>query len=79
MYRAKNTTELFLQILDSIKKGENMDDNKEKENPTKKLQNLVKKRDVPIIVFKQNSNNYLSRKSSKSGFSGNGYSSDFEE
>ena len=56
-----------------------MDDNKEKENPTKKLQNLVKKRDVPIIVFKQNSNNYLSRKSNKSGFSGNGYSSDFEE
>ncbi len=56
-----------------------MDDNKEKENPTKKLQNLVKKRDLPIIVFKQNSNNYLSRKSSKSGFSGNGYSSDFEE
>jgi hypothetical protein len=54
-----------------------MPDEKVKENPTKKLQELIKKRETPLIISKQNEykNN---RRNSSGGFSGDGYSS-FDE
>lgn len=55
-----------------------MPDEKVKENPTKKLQELIKKRETPLIVLKQNEfkNN---RRNSPGGSSGDGYSSFDEE
>ena len=51
-----------------------MPDEKIKENPTKKLQELIKKRETPLIVLKQSEfrNNY---RNGTSGYSGDGYSS----
>ena len=49
-------------------------DEKNKENPTKKLQELIKKRETPLIVLKQSEfkNN---RRNNMSVYSGDGYSS----
>ena len=51
-----------------------MPDEKIKENPTKKLQELIKKRETPLIVLKQNEYKH-NRRASSGGFSGDGYSS----
>ena len=45
-----------------------------KENPTKKLQELIKKRETSLIVLKQNEFRN-DRRNFNSGYSGDGYSS----
>lgn len=55
-----------------------MPDEKLKENPTKKLQDLIKKRETHVIVVKQNEHRSNARRSGSGGFSGDGYSS-FDE
>jgi hypothetical protein len=54
-----------------------MPDEKVKDNPTKKLQELIKKRETPLIILKQNEHKN-NRRNGSGGFSGDGYSS-FDE
>ena len=52
-----------------------MPDEKIKEDPTKKLQELVKKRDTKLIVAKQNRFGYNARKNKSGAFTAEVYSS----
>ena len=56
-----------------------MPDEKTKQNPTKKLQELLKKRDTKVIVTKQCKSNYDARRNRSSGFTAEAYSSYDEE
>jgi hypothetical protein len=56
-----------------------MPDEKVKDNPTKKLQDLIKKRETHVIVVKQNEHRPNARRNNSGGFSGDGYSSSYEE
>lgn len=56
-----------------------MDDEKAKVNPTKKLQELVKKRNTPLVITEQNQLQIISRRSStSSSYNAESYSS-FDE
>jgi len=56
-----------------------MNEEKIKENPTKKLQKIVMKRKTPLVLIGKNEYEHLSRKTSKGSFSADGGYSTFQD